>query len=119
MNTFVTRSLFLRFASGVNPMAVVGALGVAGAAGGLAAAVGGVGVLYGLSYILAQPAIKPLLIQAAKQTKKGEQYRKILTTRINQIFERLNKRFETQIPPSALTPVATVPTAQAITDNQE
>jgi hypothetical protein len=119
MNTFVTRSLFLRFASGVNPMAVVGALGVAGAAGGLTAAVGGVGVIYGLSYILAQPSIKPLLAQAAKKTKKGEQYRKILTTRINQILERLNKRFETQIPPSALTPVATVPTAQAITDNQE
>ena len=39
--------------------------------------------------------------------------------RFNAIFDRLSKRFEAKIPSSALTPVATVPATQAITDNQE
>jgi len=119
VNTFMTRSLFLRFASGINPMAVVGALGFAGAAGGLAGAAGTAGIMYALGQILAQPSLKPLLAQASKNTLKGKQYQQMLAARFNAIFERLSKRFETQIPPSVLTPVATVPTAQAITDNQE
>ena len=119
VNTFMTRSLFLRFASGINPMAVVGALGFAGAAGGLAGVATTAGIMYALGYILAQPSLKPLLAQAAKNTSKGKQYQQMLAARFNAIFDRLSKRFEAKIPPSALTPVATVPTAQAITDNQE
>lgn len=119
VNTFMTRSLFLRFASGINPMAVVGALGFAGAAGGLAGVATTAGIMYALGYILAQPSLKPLLAQAAKNTSKGKQYQQMLAARFNAIFDRLSKRFEAKIPPSALTPVATVPATQAITDNQE
>lgn len=119
VNTFMTRSLFLRFASGINPMAVVGALGFAGAAGGLAGVATTAGIMYALGQILAQPSLKPLLAQAAKNTTKGQQYQQMLAARFNAIFDRLSKRFEAKIPPSALTPVATVPATQAITDNQE
>lgn len=119
VNTFITRSLFLRFASGINPMAVIGSLGLAGAAGGLSAALGTAGIMYALGYVLAQPSLKPLLAQAAKNTTKGQQYQQMLAARFNAIFDRLSKRFEAKIPPSALTPVATVPATQAITDNQE
>ena len=119
VNTFMTRSLFLRFASGINPMAVVGALGLASAAGGLAGAAGTAGIMYALGQVLAQPSLKPLLAQAAKNTTKGQQYQQMLAARFNAIFDRLSKRFEAKIPPSALTPVATVPATQAMTNNQE
>ena len=82
-------------------MAVIGSLGLAGAAGGLGAALGTAGIMYGLGYVLAQPSLKPLLAQAAKNTPKGKQYQEMLAARFNAIFDRLSKRFEAKIPPSA------------------
>ena len=119
LNQFIMRSGTLRLASGATGAALIGSSAFTGGVSGMV----GFGTLYLANYLLSQPSLKKIASLAATSGSKGTQYQTILKNKFLNLIRRVNNLYK-DLPQgqgslAAFSQTATVPTAQAITDNQE
>tara|TARA_Y100001973_G_C5189826_1_gene330224 strand:+ start:174 stop:2375 length:2202 start_codon:yes stop_codon:yes gene_type:complete len=117
LNQFIMRSGTLRMASGATSAALIGSSAFTGGTTGMI----GFGTLFAVNYLLSQPSMKQIASLAATQGARGTKYTNIIKNKFLTLIRKINGIYkdlpQNQGATVAAAQLATVPAAQAITDN--